>query len=84
MSESVQKQLSVKIKMLNAPVRYGVRTGNNAAWLCVCKYGKPLLGHTLTQNPVKPVLCKNCGKRYKVVPEEGKRGKRVKYVKELR
>lgn len=60
-----------------------IRTGNNAAWLCACKYKYPLVGRSgFLSGPSLSfvVQCEGCGKCYFVVPEGHDLGKVVKVV----
>lgn len=75
-----QKQTDVKVEMLDGETLVGTKTGNNAAWLCSCKYEKPLIGSTLYKNPVE---CPGCLKKYKLHPEENQSGKSVNYVEQI-
>lgn len=73
-----QKQRAVEVRMLNDLIGEGVATGNNAAWLCGCGYGLPLVGTTLHATPV---VCKECGTKYYLRPQ-GNNGSPVDYVEE--
>ena len=60
-----------------------IRTGNNAAWLCACKYNYPLVGRSgFLSGPSLSfvVQCEGCGKCYFVVPEGHDQGKAVKVI----
>ena len=81
-----QTQNDIKVRMLDKSIRNGVSTGNNAAWMCVCKYKKPLVGRTGGSKPNSRniIKCPNpkCKKIYYVYPEDGIPQKRVEYVQE--
>ncbi len=83
-----QKQKDIEVRMLDGSVRYGVATGNNAAWLCVCGVKKPLIGRSfqpISEDPPSPnqvVQCFHCCKIYQISPEDGKEQGRVDYVQE--
>ncbi|MDA8021949.1 MAG: (2Fe-2S)-binding protein, partial [Gammaproteobacteria bacterium] len=78
MSKSEQPQLPVEVKMLDGSTRYGVHTGNNAAWHCEC--GQQLVGTAFFFR--KPVVCR-CGNAYQVWPKEGVPGREVDCVWQL-
>ena len=47
-----------------------VRTGNHAAWTCLCGRDRPLLGYSDrsgSSSVATLVVCPNCGRRYRVV-----------------
>ncbi len=83
-----QEQKDIEVRMLDRSVRYGVATGNNAAWLCVCGREKPLIGRSyqpISKDPPSPkqvVQCPNCNKIYQISPENGNYQGRVDYVQE--
>ena len=83
-----QKQLTVELKMRDRSVRNATATatGNNAAWLCVCGYKKPLIGRTFEATPkvTQFVECEKCHKHYHLYPENGESQKRVEFVQEVK
>ena len=81
-----QEQRTVQLKMRDNSIRSAIATGNNAAWLCVCGYEKPLIGRTFQAKPkiTQFVECENCHKRYHLYPENGESQKKVEFVREVK
>ena len=81
-----QEQRTVELKMLDRSVRTATATGNNAAWLCVCGYKKPLIGRTFEATPkvTQFVECEKCHKHYHLYPENGELQRRVEFVQEVK
>jgi hypothetical protein len=67
-----QVQHEIAIRFLNGSEFHCVRTGNNAAWHCLCARELPLIGYSdaassTDQNSL--IICPEpgCGRRYRVV-----------------
>ncbi len=62
-----------------------VATGNNAAWLCPCKRGLPLIGRSGLSRGITEGLtisCPDCQRKFFVVPDGKDYGSAI-YVDEL-
>ena len=66
--EQEQIPISLKYKSKDEQViGVAIKTGNNAAWMCVCGYQLPLIWSRFfaEQNSQEFVICKKCGRKYK-------------------
>lgn len=69
---SPQVQHEIIVRFLDGTESSGVRTGNNAAWLCQCGRELPLVGYSDTIDSVNQyslVICpeRECGRAFRVV-----------------
>ena len=67
-----QKQLVIPLSGLDGKERTAVATGNNAAWLCLCRRSLPLIGKS--GDPKGPsegtkIQCPDCNRTFFVVPK---------------
>jgi hypothetical protein len=72
-----QPQNIVPLVLMRREPGQAVATGNNAAWICVCRRAMPLIGCTGAVKGVSletVVVCPECGRRYIVVPDGKDRG----------
>lgn len=72
-----QDQRVVPLVLFKREPGQAVATGNNAAWICVCRRALPLIGRTGSVKGVTEttrVYCPDCGRRYFVVPDGHDRG----------
>ena len=76
----LQEQKTISLMLKSGESREAVSTGNNAAWLCLCGRGLPLIGTTL--GPPREVECLDCHRLYGLIPE-GIPGTKVLKVEEL-
>lgn len=62
----------MSLMLKSGEVKQAVATGNNAAWLCPCGRGLPLVGRSGSVKGVSEnteVECPSCGRAYFVVPD---------------
>ena len=67
-----QEQRIVPLVFFKREPGQAVSTGNNAAWICVCRRVLPLIGRTGLVKGVAEatrVVCPDCGRGYFVVPD---------------
>ena len=67
-----QEQKTVRVKLKDGSISKGIATGKNAAWMCVCGRGEPLLGRSDFANRIldgSPVDCPDCRRKYFIVPD---------------
>ena len=73
-----QAQKVVPVDMLEGAPSHAIATGNNAAWICVCrKHPDPLIGRTGSLNGPTPAMiveCPKCNRKYFVEPVEKSQG----------
>jgi hypothetical protein len=65
-----QAQHEIPLRFTDGVEGVAVRTGNNAAWLCVCQRKWPLLGYSdavSSENAYSVVHCPDCARKYRVV-----------------
>ena len=65
-----QAQHDIPLRFADGAEGVAVRTGNNAAWLCVCPRKWPLLGYSdavTSEHAYSIVRCPDCGRKYRVV-----------------
>ncbi len=65
-----QSQAQEKIPLESSEgelIGVAVKTGNNAAWMCICGYNMPLIWAKFPPNSKKPTICNECGKKYRGV-----------------
>ena len=61
MTEKSQDQTPIPLEDKEGNiVGVAVKTGNNAAWMCICGYRLPLIWSAF-YNP-KPTVCRECGR----------------------
>jgi hypothetical protein len=80
-----QEQKIVPLVLFRREPGQAVATGNNAAWICVCRRALPLVGRSGSMKGVDlktRVVCPDCGRRYFVVPD-GKDGAAALEVREV-
>jgi hypothetical protein len=70
----------IAVELRNGRVLRGSAEGNNASWLCICRFKTPLLG--TTRVGAGDTRCPNCGRIYRVFPYPHS-GKPVSGVKEI-
>lgn len=66
----MQEQHEIKVHFLDGRSEVCSRTGNNAAWLCMCGRRVPLLGYSDELDSPKTysgVVCPDCSQTYRVV-----------------
>ncbi len=66
-----QIQHEIPINFIDGEKGLAIRTGNNAAWICVCNRREPLLGFSDVLNGPESskIICPNCGRTFRVVAE---------------
>ena len=67
-----QEQKIIPLVVFRRAPAQAVATGNNAAWICVCRRALPLIGRTGAVKGADAktrVDCPECGRRYFVVPD---------------
>ena len=65
-----QEQHPLPVKLLDGKTLRAIRTGNNAAWLCVCSRAGPLIGYSDeldSPREYSAVICPDCRRIYRVV-----------------
>ena len=75
-NDMAQEQRIVPLVLFRREPEQAVATGNSAAWVCVCRRVKPLIGRSGSAKGVTEktaVCCPDCGRRYFVVPEDDRR-----------
>jgi hypothetical protein len=80
-----QEQRIVPLVLFRREPERAVATGNNAAWICICRRPMPLIGRSGPAKGVtekSTVYCPDCGRRYFVVPEDESRAA-VREVQEV-
>ena len=73
-----QEQRIVPLVLFKREPGQAVSTGNNAAWICVCRRVLPLIGGAGSVKGVAEgtkVVCPDCGRGYFVVPDGYDRAK---------
>ncbi len=81
-----QQQRPVKVIFLDGSTQPAEATGNNAAWLCPCGRGLPLLGRTgflKGASEAMRVECSECHRDYFVAPKDKDQGP-VLEIRELK
>jgi hypothetical protein len=69
-NEPGQAQHDIPLRFADGTEGVAVRTGNTAAWLCVCPRKWPLLGYSdsvSSERPESVVRCPDCARKYRVV-----------------
>lgn len=68
-SATSQTQHEIPLRFSDGTEGVAVRTGDHAAWFCVCTRRWPLIGHSdaVAGNPASIVRCPNCARKYRVV-----------------
>ncbi len=70
MKNTGQTQHDIPLRFADGAEGVAVRTGNNAAWLCVCPRKQPLVGYSdavTSGRAYSVVQCPHCGRQYRVV-----------------
>ncbi len=72
-----QEQQPVNLIFRGGLKQSAVATGNNAAWLCCCSRGLPMLGRSGSlkgASEATQIKCPECQRRYFVAPKDKDRG----------
>jgi hypothetical protein len=80
-----QQQNEIDVILLDGVGTKGTKTGNNASWLCVCGFKRPLLGRSggIKGPALNTVVeCPHCHRVYFVVPSQ-KTGGRASQIRQL-
>ena len=78
-----QKQRIVDVELKSGKILKAIATGNNAAWICVCKRKSPLLGRTGLVDHFADgfrVDCPDCKCSYYVIPDGKDQGAVLKVI----
>jgi hypothetical protein len=79
-----QVQHDIPVYWANGREGQATRTGNNAAWICLCGRDQPLLGYSDRDDSVSAasvVACPDCGRQFRVVSDAARRA--PSHVREL-
>ena len=69
-NETFQAQHEIPLRFADGAEGMAVRTGNNAAWLCVCPRHLPLIGYSdavTSERAYSVIRCPDCRRKYRVV-----------------
>ena len=76
MKTTGQAQEEIPLRFADGSEGVAVRTGNNAAWLCVCSRKWPLIGYSdavRSERAYSIVRCPECARKYRVVASDFKK-----------